>query len=158
MTAIYAGSFDPLTYGHIDTAERAAALFDHLVIGVLDNKQKKPLFSLEERVSMLREAFASCPGIEVKTFEGFAVDFAKANDAKVMVRGLRNEEDFGYELKLAQINRQLDPYADTVFIPTALEYSLVSSSAAKEIAMFGGDLSKFVPPFIEAKLREKYRR
>ena len=158
MTAVYPGSFDPVTCGHIDVIRRAAKLFDRLIVGVLDNKKKMPLFTPEERVNMLRETVGMIPGVEIRIFEGLATEFAGEYGAAVMIRGVRGTEDFGSELQLARINRRLAPGIDTVFLPAGPEQSLISSSGAKEIAAFGGDLSGFVPPPVQEKLKEKYRR
>lgn len=155
MTAVYTGSFDPVTYGHIDIIRRAAKVFDRLVIGVLENVNKEPLFSIQERIDMLREETADLNNVEVKPSDGFSVAFAKENGAAVMVRGVRGEADFTGELQLSQINRQLDGDVETVFFGTGLPYSIISSSGAKEIAMFGGDVSGFVSPAVAARLKEK---
>lgn len=157
MRAIYPGSFDPVTYGHINIIERAAKFCDHLVIGVLENVNKKPLFTVEERTEMLKEAVKHLNNVEVKAFDGFAVGFAVQNDAEVMIRGLRGEKDFSYELELSQINRTLEPKVDTVFLSTDLPFSIISSSGAKEIAANGGDVTKFVPPAVADRLIEKLK-
>ena len=149
--AIYPGSFDPVTFGHIDVAKRAAAMFDELVVAVLDNKAKSPLFLVDERVRILNEVFKDFSNIKVTSYEGLLVDFAKKNQAGVIVRGLRAVTDFEYELQMAQTNRELSNKVDTIFLTTSLEYSYLSSSTVKEVASYGGDISKFVPDFI-AKL------
>lgn len=158
MKAVYPGSFDPITYGHIDIIRRAAKVFDRLVIGVLDNVNKQPLFSVQERIDMIREETADIKNVEVKAFDGFAVEFAKENGAGVIVRGLRGEADFSYELQLSQINRTLEKEVDTVFFGTDLQYGIVSSSGAKEIALHGGNVSGFVPPAVCSRLEEKFNR
>lgn len=157
ITAVYPGSFDPVTYGHMDIIERAAKLTDRLVIGVLKNNTKTPLFSSDERVNMLKKVTASLPNVTVRSFEGLSVDFAREEGAAAIVRGLRAVTDFEYELQLAQTNRALAPGVDTIFLTTNLKYSYLSSSTVKEIAFFGGDISGFVPPEIAAMVREKIK-
>ncbi len=154
-TAVYPGTFDPLTKGHLDIIERAAVLFDELVIGVLFNSAKTPLFSAEERVKMLEKATVGIPNVRVLAFGGLSVDFARSCGAKVIVRGLRLITDFEYELQMAQTNRKLAPDVDTTFLYTALQYSYLSSTTVKEVAAFGGDISEFVPAFIEEAIRQK---
>ena len=155
-TAIYPGSFDPVTLGHIDVIKRASKLFDHLIIGVLNNRAKTPLFSVEERVKMLEEVTKDIPNVEVKSFAGLTVDFAKECGANTVVRGLRAITDFEYELQMAQTNRVLEPEVDTTFLITSLEYAYLSSTVVKEVAAFGGDIHKFVPDFVEKEIRAKY--
>ena len=155
-TAIYPGSFDPVTLGHIDVIKRASKLFDHLIIGVLNNRAKTPLFSVEERVKMLEEVTKDIPNVEVKSFAGLTVDFAKECGANAVVRGLRAITDFEYELQMAQTNRVLEPEVDTTFLITSLEYAYLSSTVVKEVAAFGGDIHKFVPDFVEKEIRAKY--
>ncbi|MBQ6833509.1 MAG: pantetheine-phosphate adenylyltransferase [Lachnospiraceae bacterium] len=154
--AIYPGSFDPVTLGHLDVIERASKLFDHLVIGVLNNSVKSPLFSIEERVNMIEEAIKDLPNVEVKCFGGLTVEFAKECEANAVVRGLRAVTDFDYELQLAQLNRVISPEVDTVFLTTNLKYAYLSSSSVKEVASYGGDISHFVTPYVEEKVKEKY--
>ena len=154
-TAIYPGSFDPVTYGHLDIIERSAALFDHLVIGVLVNGTKTPMFSMEERVEMLRKETAHLPNVEVKSFSGLTVEFARENGAGFMVRGLRAVTDFEYELQLSHTNREIAPDLDTVFLTTGINFGYISSSVTKELASLGGDIRKFVPPAVEKKIKEK---
>ena len=154
-TAIYPGSFDPVTYGHLDIIERSSKLFDRLVVGVLVNVQKVPMFSLEERVEMIKKETAHLPNVEVQGFSGLTVDFARENGAVFMVRGLRAVTDFEYELQLSHTNRELAPDVDTVFLTTGLKYGYISSSVTKEIALFGGDITKFVPPAVEERIKEK---
>ncbi|MBE5971520.1 MAG: pantetheine-phosphate adenylyltransferase [Lachnoclostridium sp.] len=154
--AIYPGSFDPVTLGHIDVIERASKLFDHLIIAVLGNSAKTPLFSTEERVNMLKEVTKHIPNVEVQCFGGLTVDFAKANDAKAMVRGLRAVTDFEYELQIAQLNHVINPEIDTVFLTTDLKYAYLSSSSVKEVAAYGGDISQFVTPYVEAEVKKKF--
>lgn len=156
--AVYPGSFDPMTYGHLDIINRASEIFDVLIVSVLNNNQKTPLFSVEERVKILREATRHLPNVQVDSFSGLLTNYAAANDLHVAVRGLRAITDFEYELQLAQTNRMLSGgQLDTVFLTTSLEYAYLSSSSVKEIASFGGDVSKAVPDFVEELLHEKYK-
>ena len=154
-TAVYPGSFDPVTLGHMDIIERTARMFDHVIIGVLQNNSKTPLFSVEERVNILEKATKDIPNVIIKPFNGLSVNFAKENEAQVIVRGLRAVTDFEYELQMAQTNRVLAPDVDTVFLTTSLEYAYVSSTIMKEVARFGGDLAKFAPPEIIQALHSK---
>lgn len=154
--AIYPGSFDPVTLGHLDVIERASKLFDHLIIGVLNNSAKTPLFSIEERVNMIKEATKEIPNVEVKSFGGLTVDFAKECGANAVVRGLRAVTDFEYELQIAQLNHVINPEIDTVFLTTSLQYAYLSSSSTKEVAAYGGDISQFVTPFVEAEVKKKF--
>ena len=155
-TAIYPGSFDPVTLGHYDIIERSSKIFDKLIIGVLNNSAKSPLFSVEERVNMLKDVTSHFPNVEVQSFAGLLIDFVRSNDANVIVRGLRAITDFEYELQLAQMNRVIAPEIDTLFLTTNLKYAYLSSSMAKEVAMYGGDISSFLSPEIAEKVREKY--
>ena len=154
--AIYPGSFDPVTLGHIDVIERASKLFDHLIIAVLGNSAKTPLFSTEERVNMLKEVTKHIPNVEVESFGGLTVDFSKTHGANAMVRGLRAVTDFEYELQIAQLNHVINPEIDTVFLTTDLKYAYLSSSSVKEVAAYGGDISQFVTPFVEAEVKKKF--
>ena len=148
-SAVYPGSFDPLTLGHLDIIKRAPKMFDHLTVSVLDNRAKNALFSVEERVSILKEATKDLSNVSVDSFNGLLVDYAKQNDIHVSVRGLRAVTDFEYELQIAQTNRKLsDGSLDTVFLTTSLEYAYLSSSSVKEIAAFNGDISQLVPDFV----------
>ena len=153
--AIYPGSFDPVTLGHLDIIERTSKMFDRVIIGVLNNKSKSPLFSVEERVNMLKEVTSSLPNVEVQSFEGLLIDFVRKNDARVIVRGLRAITDFEYELQMAQTNRVIAPEVDTIFLSTNLRYSYLSSSIVKEIAEFDGEISAFLHPVVAEKVREK---
>ncbi|WP_230399886.1 pantetheine-phosphate adenylyltransferase [Novisyntrophococcus fermenticellae] len=153
--AVYPGSFDPMTFGHLDVILRAAQLFDEVVIGVLNNSSKTPLFSVEERVNILKEATKDNPRIKVESFSGLSVDFAKACNANVIVRGLRAITDFEFELQMAQTNRELEPGVDTTFLITSLQYAYLSSTTVKEVAGFGGDISKFVPDFVAKEIYKK---
>ena len=154
-TAIYPGSFDPVTYGHIDIIKRSAKMVDKLIIGVLSNSSKTPLFSVEERVNMLKEVTKDIPNVEVTSFAGLLIDFADACNAKIIVRGLRAVTDFEYELQWAQANRAVRPHLDTLFLVTKVEYAYLSSSAVRELARYHGDVSLFGPPYVEQKLDEK---
>ena len=153
--AIYPGSFDPVTLGHLDIIERTSKMFDRVIIGVLNNKSKSPLFSVEERVNMLKEVTANLPNVEVQSFEGLLIDLVRKNDARVIVRGLRAITDFEYELQMAQTNRVIAPEVDTIFLTTNLRYSYLSSSIVKEIAEFDGEISAFLHPAVAEKVREK---
>ncbi|MBP5224470.1 MAG: pantetheine-phosphate adenylyltransferase [Lachnospiraceae bacterium] len=153
--AIYPGSFDPITYGHIDVIKRASPMVDRLVVGVLVNNEKKPMFSLEERVAMIRDAVKDIPNVEVKAFTGLTVDFARKEDARFIVRGLRAVTDFEYELQLSHTNKKIAPDVDTVFLMTSLEYTYLSSSLVKEVASYGGDISEFVTEEVARKIHDK---
>lgn len=155
LRAVYPGSFDPVTYGHLDIIRRSRSLADELIVGVLNNKAKTPLFSVEERVKMLEEMTKNMPGVKVVPFEGLLIDFAKEMSAGIVVRGLRAVTDFEYELQMAQTNNKLSPELETVFLTTSLDYSYLSSTIVKEVAAFGGDISQFVPETIERRIQEK---
>ena len=154
--AVYPGSFDPVTNGHVDIIKRAAKMVDHLVIGVLHNSSKTPLFSAEERVNMLSEVCQGIPNVEIRHFEGLLVDFVMECNATIVVRGLRAVTDFEYELQWAQCNRIVCPQMDTMFLVTNVQYSYLSSSIVKEIAEFGGDIRGFLHPQIAQKVIEKF--
>lgn len=153
--AIYPGSFDPITKGHLDIVVRAARVVDRLVIGVLDNQGKQSLFTSEERVSLIKETVKDIPNVEVEAFHGLTVDFARKHNAQILVRGLRAVTDFEYELQIAQANHKLANDIDTIFFTTSVEFSYLSSSVVKEIASFGRDVSEFVPENVAVKLQEK---
>ena len=156
--AIYPGSFDPVTFGHLDVIKRAAEIFDELTVSVLNNKVKTPLFSVEERVKMLEEATRDLPNVTIDSFSGLLIDYAARKDIHVAIRGLRAITDFEYELQIAQTNRKFsNGKLDTVFLTTSLEYAYLSSSTVKEIASFNGDISECVPDFVGRMLYEKYR-
>lgn len=156
-SAIYPGSFDPVTYGHLDVIKRAADIFDELTVSVLNNHLKTPLFSVEERVNILQEATKDMPNIKVDSFSGLLIDYAKKKDVHVVIRGLRAITDFEYELQVAQTNRKLSKGdVDTMFLTTSLEYAYLSSSSVKEIASFKGDISMCVPDFVAKLIYEKY--
>ncbi|MBR4812434.1 MAG: pantetheine-phosphate adenylyltransferase [Lachnospiraceae bacterium] len=144
-TGIYAGSFDPITLGHLDIIKRASRITNRLIIAVLNNNAKKPAFSVEERLELIRKVTKDIPNVEVMSFSGLTVDFAKQQKANVLIRGLRAVTDFEYELQIAQGNHKLNPDLDTVFLTTSVEYSYLSSSIVKEIASYGGDITQFVP-------------
>ncbi len=154
--AIYPGSFDPVTYGHIDIIERSADIFDELIVAVLNNKAKSPLFSIDERVNILKEVLKGIDNVRILSYEGLLVDFAAGCEASVIVRGLRAVTDFEYELQLAQTNNVLSSCVDTLFLTTSLKYAYLSSSTVREVASYGGDISKFVPPYVEKLTYEKY--
>lgn len=154
--AIYPGSFDPVTLGHLDIIKRSADIFDEVIVGVLNNTQKTPLFSVTERVNMLNEAVAGIPNVTVKNFDGLLIDFARDNDINVLVRGLRAVTDFEYELQIAQSNRKVAQDIDTVFLTTSIEYAYLSSSIVKEYARYGVSVDGFVPECVLQKLKEKY--
>ena len=155
--AVYPGSFDPVTFGHLDVIRRAADIFDVLIVSVLNNKGKSPLFSVEERVKILEEATKDIPNVQIDSFSGLLIDYAREKNLHVAVRGLRAITDFEYELQIAQTNRNLsDGNLDTKFLTTSLEYAYLSSSSVKEIACFGGDVSQCVPDFVAEKIYEKY--
>ena len=145
LRAIYPGSFDPVTLGHLDIIKRAANIFDEVVVAVLNNKAKNPLFSVEERVNMLKEVTKHIDNVKIMSFNGLLVEFAKNVNAGIIIRGLRAITDFEYELQMAQTNHILNNRIDTVFLTSNLEYSYLSSSTVKEVASLGGDVSKFVP-------------
>lgn len=152
ITAIYPGTFDPVTLGHIDVATRAAKMFDTVVLAVAESPGKKPHFDLQQRSDMAREVLSHCPNIKIASFSGLMVDCAKDVGASVIVRGLRAVSDFDYEVQLANLNRQLNPDVETVFVAAASQYTFVSSSMVREIASLGGDVSQFVDPRVEAAL------
>lgn len=155
--AIYPGTFDPVTFGHLDIIERSARIFDELIVGILVNYTKNPLFSVEERVAMIQESVKHLPHVKVLFFEGLLVDFARAQDAQFLVRGLRAVTDFEYELQMTQTNKVVAPDIDTIFLTTSLKYSYLSSSMVKELAAFGADISRFVPETVTQKIRDKYK-
>lgn len=157
ITGIYPGSFDPVTLGHLDIIKRSSKLVDHLIIGVLNNSAKKPLFTAQERVEMLKLVAQGIPNVSVETFDGLTVDFAKSRNATVMFRGLRAVTDFEYEIQIAQTNHAVMPDIDTVFLTTSVQYSYLSSSIVKEVASYGGDITKFVPENILPLVLDKFK-
>ena len=148
IRAIYPGSFDPVTLGHLDIIKRSAEKVDELIIGVLNNNTNSPMFTVEERVEMLNELVKDYPNVKVEAFTGLSVEFVKKKQANVIIRGLRAISDFDYELQMAQTNRKLYPEADTMFLTTSLEYAYLSSTTVKEVAYFNGDITGFVPATI----------
>ena len=158
VTAIYPGTFDPITLGHVDIVSRGAPLFDRLILAVAGSTGKKTVFSTDERVSLAAEVLSQFSNVEVKRFDGLMVDFARAEGASVVLRGLRAVTDFEYEFQLAGMNRKLMPECDTVFLPTSEQYTYISSSLVREIAALGGDISDFVHPKIKAILDERVAR
>ena len=157
ITAVYPGSFDTATYGHLDIIKRASVSFDRVIVGVLHNSAKSPLFSVEERVKMLKEVTKDLPNVEIIPFDGLLVDFAEQIGADVVIRGLRAITDFEYELQMSQTNQRMKPDIETMFLTTSIEYSYLSSTTVREIAAFGGDVSQFVPEAVEIALREKMK-
>ena len=154
--AIYPGSFDPITFGHLDIIERSSKIVDELVIGVLNNSAKNSLFSLEERVSMIEEMTKDLPNVTVSSFNGLLVDYMREIGATINIRGLRAVTDFEYEVQIAQTNHVQNPDMETIFLTTNLKYSYLSSTIVKEFASYGGDISKFVPEPIIEKIYKKY--
>lgn len=157
LRAIYPGSFDPVTYGHLDIIRRSCKIVDELTVGVLNNNTKIPLFSVEERVKMLSEVTGDLNNVRIVPFDGLLIEFAKEMQADVVIRGLRAITDFEYELQMSQTNHKLDPKLETMFLTTSIEYSYLSSSTVKEIAAFGGDISQFVPEAAALRLKEKIK-
>jgi pantetheine-phosphate adenylyltransferase len=155
LTALCPGTFDPVTNGHLDIIRRAAELFDRVVVAVVENPAKAPLFEAGERVEMLHEAVAGLDGVEVDSFTGLLVDHARARGIRVIVKGLRAVTDFDYELQMAQMNRQLAE-VETCFIPTSPRWSYLSSSLVKEVARYGGDVSGLVPEHVLRRLKERF--
>lgn len=156
--SIYPGSFDPITLGHIDIIERASKMTDKLIVAVLTNSSKHSLFSVAERVDLIKESVEHLKNVEVQSFDGLTVDFAKKVGANTIIRGLRAITDFEYELQLAQTNRQVNGDIDTIFLLTNLQYSYLSSSIVKEVASYNGDISKFVTPSVALAVKSKYRK
>ena len=155
--AIYPGSFDPVTLGHLDIIKRASKIFDELIVGVLNNNSKSPLFSVEKRVKMLNDVVKDLPNVKVMSFEGLLVDFARKVDAQIIVRGLRAVTDFEYELQMSQTNTVLNENVDTIFFTISLEYAYLSSSTVREAAYFGADISKFVPESVVQQVYDKFK-
>jgi len=153
--ALYPGTFDPITNGHIDLVQRAANLFEEVVVAIASSQKKKPLFDLEERIELAQKVLADCPNVTVKGFNILLVDFAKEQNANVLIRGLRAISDFEYEFQLASMNRNLAPNVESLFLMPADEYSFISSSLVKEVATLGGDVSDFVHPLVNEALQSK---
>ena len=156
-TAVYPGSFDPITLGHLDIIKRTAAVFDKVIIGVLINKSKQPLFSIEERVDLIKEVTKDIPNVEILSFNGLLIDFSDRMKADVIVRGIRAVSDFEYELMMAQTNKELNPNLETMFFATSARYSFLSSSTVRELAMFDADIRQFVPEYVHRKVYEKLK-
>lgn len=157
LRAVYPGSFDPVTLGHLDIIKRSCSVVDELVVGVLNNNAKIPLFSVEERVKMLKEVTKDLTNVKIVPFNGLLVDFARQHNASVTIRGLRAITDFEYELQMSQINHKLDAGLETIFLTTSIEYSYVSSTIVKEIAALGGDITQFVPEVVVGELEQKMK-
>ena len=155
--AFYPGSFDPVTYGHIDIIRRASRLFDNLDVGVLVNNDKQPLFSIDERVKMLKLACKDLKNVHIISYSGLLAEYTRESGTDVIIRGLRAVTDFEYELQIAQTNRKLNPNVDTIFLTTSLEYAYLSSSIVREVAFYGGDISNFVPEFVAKQIYAKYK-
>ncbi len=155
-TAVYPGSFDPLTNGHLDIITRSSKLFDKVIVTVLTNSAKKPLFSIEERMDFIRRTTKHLPNVEVQSFAGLLVDFAKEKNCNVLIKGLRVVSDFEYEFQMALANKNQMPEVETMFLPTAQEYMFLSSSIVKELARYHGDLTGLVPPEIEQDILNKF--
>lgn len=155
LRAVYPGSFDPVTFGHLDVIARSAKMVDELIVGVLKNNSKSPLFSIEERVKILEKTVENIPNVRIVPFEGLLVEFVRQMEAKLVIRGLRAITDFEYELQMAQTNHKLEPEMETVFLTTSLEYSYLSSTTVKEVAAFGGDISQFVPEIVIEQIQQK---
>lgn len=157
-TCIYPGTFDPVTNGHLDVVARAAHIFDKVIIGVALNKDKKPLFTAEERLRLIEGNLAPWPNVTATTFEGLLMDFATENQATALVRGLRAISDFEFEFQMALMNRHLNPEVETIFLMPNATYSFTSSSLMKQVSKFGGDIGKFVPPNVAEALRERAQK
>ena len=155
-TAIYAGTFDPITNGHSDLAARSSRMFDRVVLAIAENPDKRPLFSLDQRVAMAQEVLTDIPNVEVIRFSGLLIDFAKEVGASVILRGLRAVSDFEYEFQLASMNRRLDRDMETVFLTPSMRYTFVSASLVKEVARYGGNVAEFVHPSVHEALKAAY--
>ena len=155
--AIYPGSFDPITYGHIDIVERTLEIFDKVIIAIADNADKRPLFSIEERLQMVKIIFKDTPNIIVDSFKGLLVDYVAKTNAKVILRGLRATSDFEYEFHMASMNRSLNTHLDTLFMMTSKDYFFVSSRTIKEVARLGGGVEGLVPDLVVRRLKEKFK-
>lgn len=157
VVAIYPGSFDPITSGHLDLIERGARIFDRLIVSVLRNETKQPLFSVEERMEMLCEAVQGLPNVEVDSFNGLLIQYAASKNATALLRGIRAISDYEYELQMAHMNRRLAPGIETIFLMAREAHSFISSRLVKEVISLGGDINGLVPPFVEKRLRERLR-
>jgi pantetheine-phosphate adenylyltransferase len=158
VRAIYPGSFDPMTYGHLDIIQRSSKLFDQLIVAVVANPGKSPLFSIEEREELITKALRDLKNVAVSSFQGLTVDFARQNKIKILIRGLRAISDFETELGMAQTNKELFPELETIFLMSKAEYSFISSSTVKEIVRLGGDVANFVPQPVNDYLKERISR
>lgn len=156
--AVYPGSFDPITNGHVDIIRRGLKIFDKILVAVLENPKKSPLFTTKERVEMIEEEFADEKNVEVKAFHGLLVEFAKKSDAKIVIRGLRAISDFEYEFQMALMNRKLNPEIETFFMMPSVDYTFLSSKLVKEIYMLGGGLLDLLPQHVEKKMRGKFKK
>ncbi|TRY25488.1 pantetheine-phosphate adenylyltransferase [Brevibacillus sp. LEMMJ03] len=154
--AVCPGSFDPVTNGHLDIISRGAKIFDKVIVAVLINAKKQSLFSVEERIELLREATAGLANVEVESFNGLLIDYVRQRQARAVIRGLRAVSDFEYEMQMASINKKLDDHVETLFMMTSHRYSFLSSSIVKELARYGADVSDLVPPVVERALRAKF--
>jgi len=153
--ALYPGTFDPITNGHIDLVQRAAKLFDKVIVAIASNRKKQPRFSLEKRIELAQQVLVDCPNVSVKGFDVLLVDYAHQEKANILIRGLRAVSDFEYEFQLASMNRNLAPDIESVFLMPADEYSFISSSLVKEVAALGGDVSSFVHPLVNTALKQR---
>ncbi len=154
--AVYPGSFDPITLGHLDIITRGLEIFDHLIVAVANNDEKTPLFNIDERLELVRQTVGSNPRLEVDTFNGLLIDYIRHRRAHIILRGLRAVSDFEYEYQIAQTNHQLDKNTETLFLMTSLPYAFLSSSVVKEVASHGGNVDSFVPPPVQEALRKKF--
>jgi len=154
--AVYPGSFDPFTFGHLDILERSTKLFDQVIVAVLVHPTKTCLFGVDKRVEIITDVLRNKPNVSVENFNGLVVDFCKQRNSCAIIRGLRAVSDYDYELQISSINKQLSPEIETIFLMSSMQYSFLSSSIAKEIAKYGGDVSALVPPRVEAELRKAY--
>jgi pantetheine-phosphate adenylyltransferase len=157
-SAVYPGTFDPITRGHEDLVRRAATIFDRIVVAIAVNPGKAPLFSIDERVGLAQAVLADVPGVEVQAYSGLTVDFARANGIAVIIRGLRAVSDFEFEFQLSNMSRHISPGIETVFLTPKEQFTFVSSTLVREIATLGGNVSEFVHPLVEAAFRGKVRR
>jgi pantetheine-phosphate adenylyltransferase len=156
--AVYAGSFDPVTLGHLDLIDRSAALFSHVVVGIGVHPSRNPLFSIDERLDLVKKVSSHLPNVKVESFEGLLIEFCRKLGARVIVRGLRAATDFEYELQIAHANADLCPEIDTIFLPTRTKNGFISASLVREIASHGGDVSRYAPAVVSAALRKKFKR